>query len=450
LSWSERAVASRQRFSVPLRLVVGLAALVALGTLALMAPGVSTRPLALNEAFFTAVSALSVTGLSIITPVTDLTLIGQVILLVLIQIGGVGFMVIAVLVFRLLGRRISHADRLALTDSFGLLVPGAILKLTRRVVLTVLLIESIGALFLWLHWRELLGPDRALFYALFHAVSAFCNAGFDLFFGLPEFPGGIPNDDLTLLILGSLILLGGLGIPVLADLLTYWRSRQLSLHTRITLGVVLFLTLSGAVGIFAAEGRSGALLAETDPARRLALAAFQSISARTAGFGGIQPFDALSPASQLLMIVLMFVGCAPASMGGGITTGTFAVLVLALWAYVRGRPSPEVGGRSIGVQTVRRAAAVLTVSLLVVLIATWLILVTHPQATLDQVLFEVVSAFATCGLSLSFTGELSLFGQVIIALMMFWGRLGALTLVAAFAQQGRRRVELPEEQVLIG
>ncbi len=432
-----------------LRLVVGLAVLVAAGTSILMLPWMGTeRPLTWNEALFTAVSALSVTGLSIITPVYDLSLAGQIVLLLLIQIGGVGFMVVAVIVFQLLGRRITLTDRLALTDSMGLLVPGAIVQLARRVLLTVLLLEAIGAILLWLHWRDMLGPERALLYAIFHAVSAFCNAGFDLFTGLPDYPYGIPNDSITLAILGSLIFLGGLGIPVLAELLTFWRIR-FSLHTRITLTVVIILVAIGAGGLFLTERQSGHLLEREPLDRQIVLALFQSISTRTAGFSALQPLDELSPAGRLLTIVLMFIGCAPASMGGGITTGTFAALMLAVGAYARGLASPQIGGRTLAPQTVRKAAAILTVSLLVVLTATWLILATH-EATLDDALFEVVSAFATCGLSLTLTGELNLFGQLVICVMMFWGRLGALTLVVALANQRPQLVAYPEEQVLIG
>ncbi|MGQ9548519.1 MAG: TrkH family potassium uptake protein [Roseiflexus sp.] len=432
-----------------LRLVLGLAVLVAAGTLVLMLPWMGAeRPLTWNEALFTAVSALSVTGLSIITPVHDLSLVGQIVLLLLIQIGGVGFMVVAVIVFQLLGRRVTLTDRLALTDSMGLLVPGAIVQLVRRVLLTVLLLEAIGAALLWIHWRDLLGPERALLYAIFHAVSAFCNAGFDLFTGLPNYPDGIPNDSITLAILGSLIFLGGLGIPVLAELLTFWRIR-FSLHTRITLTVVIILVSIGAGGLFLTEQQSGHLLEREPLDRQIALALFQSVSTRTAGFSAFQPLDELSPAGRLLTIVLMFIGCAPASMGGGITTGTFAVLMLAVGAYARGLASPQIGGRTLAPQTVRKAAAILTVSLFVVLTATWLILVTH-EATLDDALFEVVSAFATCGLSLTLTGNLNLFGQLVICVMMFWGRLGALTLVVALANQRPQPVAYPEEQVLIG
>jgi trk system potassium uptake protein TrkH len=446
---SVRSPARPRPMPAALRLVIGLAVLVAAGTSILMLPWMGTeRPLTWNEALFTAVSALSVTGLSIITPVRDLSLAGQIVLLLLIQIGGVGFMVVAVIVFQLLGRRITLTDRLALTDSMGLLVPGAIVQLVRRVLLTVLLLEAIGAALLWIHWRDMLGPERALLYAIFHAVSAFCNAGFDLFTGLPDYPYGIPNDSITLAILGSLIFLGGLGIPVLAELLTFWRIR-FSLHTRITLTVVIILVSIGAGGLFLTEQQSGHLLEREPLDRQIALALFQSISTRTAGFSALQPLDELSPAGRLLTIVLMFIGCAPASMGGGITTGTFAVLMLAVGAYARGLASPQIGGRTLAPQTVRKAAAILTVSLLVVLTATWLILATH-EATLDDALFEVVSAFATCGLSLTLTGELNLFGQLVICVMMFWGRLGALTLVVALANQRPQLVAYPEEQVLIG
>ncbi|MBO9321065.1 MAG: potassium-transporting ATPase subunit KdpA [Roseiflexus sp.] len=446
---SVRSPARPRPMPAALRLVIGLAVLVAAGTSILMLPWMGTeRPLTWNEALFTAVSALSVTGLSIITPVHDLSLAGQIVLLLLIQIGGVGFMVVAVIVFQVLGRRITLTDRLALTDSMGLLVPGAIVQLVRRVLLTVLLLEAIGAALLWIHWRDMLGPERALLYAIFHAVSAFCNAGFDLFTGLPDYPYGIPNDSITLAILGSLIFLGGLGIPVLAELLTFWRIR-FSLHTRITLTVVIILVSIGAGGLFLTEQQSGHLLEREPLDRQIALALFQSISTRTAGFSALQPLDELSPAGRLLTIILMFIGCAPASMGGGITTGTFAVLMLAVGAYARGLASPQIGGRTLAPQTVRKAAAILTVSLLVVLTATWLILVTH-EATLDDALFEVVSAFATCGLSLTLTSELNLFGQLVICVMMFWGRLGALTLVVALANQRPQLVAYPEEQVLIG
>jgi trk system potassium uptake protein TrkH len=447
-------LSSRFRVPTALRLVAGLLVLVIVGSLLLMIPEVgSARPLTIQEAVFTAVSALSVTGLSTIAPGRDLTFGGQVVLLLLIQIGGVGFMVITVIIFQLLGRSVLLQDRLALRDSLGLVRTTQIIWLTRRVLITVFIIELIGAALLWLNWRNLPGltEGQKIFYALFHSVSAFCNAGFDLFGGLAAFPAGVPSDTFTLTTLGLLIFIGGLGIPVVSDLLSWPKQRALSLHTRITLFIAALLTLSGTVSMFLSESFHTGPVGDMPALQRLGLSLFQTVSARTAGYAGFPDFASMAPGSQLSLLALMFIGSSPASMGGGITTGTFAVMLVGVWSYVRGLPNPQVGNRSIGHTSIRKAGAVLTVSLIVVITATWLIVVTHPGATLDKALFEVVSAFATCGLTLAFTSELNLFGQIVIMLVMFWGRLGAITIVAALAQPRRQsRVFYPEEQILIG
>jgi trk system potassium uptake protein TrkH len=404
-----------------------------------------------NEALFTATSALTVTGLSVITPGSDLSLIGQILLLVLIQVGGVGYMVVSVIIFRLLGRSISFADRLALRDSFGLLDLNAIVELIRRVLFAVFSLEFIGAVLLWLHWRADLGNERAILFAVFHSVSAFCNAGFDLFVGTPGFTG-IPSDNFSLLVIAILILIGGLGIPVVADLIFFFvrHRHNLSLHSRLTLIVTAFLVVLGAIGFFVAETQPAATMSALPTGRALILSTFQSISARTAGISAIENFYDLSASSQLLKISLMFIGTAPASMGGGITTGTFTVLLLALWAFARGRETPRIFGRSLGAAAVRRASAVLTISLLVVVTVNWILLITHPGAPLDKVFFEVISAFATCGLSLGYTSNLSYFGQFMIGLVMFWGRLGALSVILVLAQLAPPRLIIyPEEQILI-
>jgi trk system potassium uptake protein TrkH len=317
------------------------------------------------------------------------------------------------------------------------------------VVVFVIILELVGALLLWSHWRSQLGDGRGAFYALFHAVSAFCNAGFDLFKGSPGF-SGIPNDNYSLGVFAVLIFIGGLGIPVIADVALWRKTRRLSLHSRLTLIVSLILVMAGWWGLFLAETSQGGTMADEKISRALSLTFFQSISARTAGFTAIERFQDLTPSSQLLKIVLMFIGTAPASMGGGITTGAFTVLVLAMWAYVRGRESPHVFGRSIGTFTVRRASAVLTVSIMVVLGASWFLLITHPHAVLDRVLFEVVSAFATCGLSLEYTSNFDVIGQAVISFVMFWGRLGALTIILALGQLvPRGLIGYPEEKILI-
>lgn len=443
-----------RQLSVPLRIILGLLLMIVVGTGLLMLPGVGVeRPLTLMEALFTATSALTVTGLSVITPSTTLTLFGQVILLLLIQVGGVGYMFAASFAFQLFGRRIRLHDRIALVNSLGLNQPGEVNRLFKRVLIGIFVMEGVGAIILTLYWSSIgiLSGGRAAFYGLFHAISAFCNAGFDLFSGLPAFPDGIPQDNVSLLLLSFLIIMGGLGIPVLSELLEN-RNRRYSLHTRITLWMVVVLVLVGWIGVGIPEVLPGGVLHNEPLPDQVVRSFFHSVSSRTAGFSALPNFDQIQDESSLLTMTLMFIGSAPASMGGGITTGTFAVLMVALWSYARGYLSAQVGERRLETMTVRRAGGILTIGITVVLVATWLLLVTH-DFTLNEALFEVISAFATCGLSLNVTGQLNTFGRIIIMLVMFWGRLGGLSIVVAIAQQRARKKHLityPEEEVLIG
>lgn len=441
---------TRTFFRVPIsvRLIGGLLLMIAIGTLCLMLPAAgATRPLTFKEALFTSVSALCVTGLSIITPSSDLSLFGQLVLLVEIQVGGVGFMVLVILGLRVLRRRVTLVDRLAIRDSLGLPEQVAFAPILRRVLSSVVIIEGAAALLLWLNWRRTLDDGTAIWYAIFHSVSSYCNAGFDLFTGQPQYPQGLPRDISTLTIMGLGIVLGGLGFPIMAELVHWRRGKRLTIHTRLGLGIALALILAGGIGLLI--GERGAFQEITDPLTRVVYAFFQSISTRTAGFA-LGDLSQLSPASQSLLIALMFVGTGAASMGGGITTGTLLVLLISVWSYARGFAEPRVGNRTLPAELPRRAAAVLTVSLLSVFVATWLLLVTG-NGTFEQALFEVVSAFATTGLTLDLTPQLNNVGLTVIMVMMVWGRLGALTIVLAVA---RRRppepIRYPQESVLIG
>lgn len=441
---------ARLFFRVPIsvRIIGGLLLMIAIGTLCLMLPAAgATRPLTFKEALFTSVSALCVTGLSIITPSIDLSLFGQLVLLAEIQVGGVGFMFMVILGLRILRRRVSLVDRLAIRDSLGLPEQVAFAPILGRVLFSVVIIEGIGALLLWLNWRRTMEDATAVWYAIFHSVSSFCNAGFDLFSGQPQYPLGLPRDIPTLTIMGISIVLGGLGFPIMAELMHWRRGKRLSLHTRLGIGIALALILIGGIGILI--GERGAFQEITDPSQRVVYAFFQSISTRTAGFA-LGDLTHLSQASQSLMIALMFIGTGAASMGGGITTGTLLVLLISVWSYARGFAEPRVGNRTLPAELPRRAAAVLTVSILSVFVATWLLLVTG-NGTLDQALFEVVSAFATTGLTLDLTPSLNNAGLTIIMVMMVWGRLGALTIILAVAQRRPPEpIRYPQESVLIG
>jgi trk system potassium uptake protein TrkH len=451
LTGGTSSVNSRQ-FPIALQLVIGLLVLIAIGTVLLMVPGAANRKLSLMEAFFTSTSASAVTGLSLFSISTDLTIWGQLILLLLVQIGGVGLIVVVVLAFRLIGRQVTLGERLAVTSSLGLDRPEEIARTMVRAIGLMLIIEAIGASLLFLHWRisGIVAPGKALYYAIFHAVTSYCNAGFDLFSGLSDYPNGIPTDPLSLMIMGVLIILGGLGIPVYMDLI-YRRRRPYSLHTRVTIGISLVLIFLGWIGLMISEYRQTGVLSTMPFGQRAILAWFQSVSARTAGFPGLPGFSELNFPSILMLAALMFIGTAPASTGGGITTGTFVVLWLAVISYARGLDKIRVGKHTLPAALLMRALVVFVISFSLVFLATWLILMTNPFS-LDQVLFEVVSAYSTTGLSLGITTGLNNIGRLIIIFTMFAGRLGAITIMIALLgrDKGKNLVDYPEESILIG
>lgn len=449
----------KRRVPIPLRLVVALATLIVVGTSLLILPWMTTRPITFMEALFTATSASTVTGLSVITTSIDFTRLGHWVILLLMQLGGVGFVVVTVLVLRLLGRQVSLMDRLAVISSLGLATPRDILQILGRTVAGMLAVEGVGTAILWVHWRVggIAPAGDAAFYALFHAVAAYCNAGFDLFTGLPQYPHGLPTDPVTLLTLGCLVFLGGLGIPVYLEILHRWeggkggRRRPLSLQTRLAFWAALILVVVGWVGLLIGEYRHEGLLADLPLGERLLRASFQSVAARTAGFASLNDLAALHEASRLLLICLMFIGSAPASMGGGITTGTLSVLAVTMWSFARGERTVQIGRRALSTASIWRAVVVLFISMGVVTSATWLLLLSQ-DLSFSSALFEVVSAFSTTGLTLGVTGQLGPFGRLLIMAMMFWGRLGAITIMLVLLKRNTREslVTFPEETVLVG
>jgi trk system potassium uptake protein TrkH len=444
---------SDRHMPVALQLVIGLIVLISIGTGLLLIPGAATRNLSFMEALFTSTSASAVTGLSLFPVSTDLTIWGQLILLFLVQVGGVGLIVSVTLIFRMIGRQVTLGERLTVTSSLGLDRPEEIGLIMVRAVVLMVLIEGIGAILLFLHWTisGIVPPGQAAFYAIFHAVTAYCNAGFDLFYGLPQYPNGIPTDAISLVIMGLLIILGGLGIPVYMDVMYRHGKRPFTLHTRLTILISVILVLLGWLGLLLSEYRQAGVLSDMPFGQRVVLAWFQSVSARTAGFPGLPGFSEINFPSILMLMALMFIGTAPASTGGGITTGTFTVLWLSVISYARGLNKIRVGRHSLPNSLLLRALVVFVISFSCIGLATWLILLTNPFS-MDQVLFEVVSAYSTTGLSLGITTGLNTIGRLIIIFTMFAGRLGAITIMISLLGRGRGKnlVDYPEESILVG
>ena len=444
---------ARDRLPVALELVFGLAILILVGAGLLVLPAMTTRPLTFMEALFTSTSAAAVTGLSLFPISTDLTFRGQLVLLFLVEIGGISLIAAVAFFFRLIGRRITLADRLAITSSMHLDSSRRVLEVMARAMLFMLVIEGLGAAALYLHWRlsGIVPSGQVAYYAIFHAVTAYCNAGFDLFSGLPQYPNGLPTDPLTLVIIGALIVLGGLGIPIYMDLLYRPTKRRLTLHTKVTFQVSAALIVAGFIGLLICEYQGGGAFSGMSLFQRALLALFQSVAARTAGFASIPGFNQILPSSSLLLMVLMFIGTAPASTGGGITTGTFVILWAAVVSYARGAERTRLGKWSLPNSLVLHAMIVFAVSLTLVILATWLLLITN-GFNLVQSLFEIISAYSTTGLSLGITPSLNTAGRIILILTMFVGRLGAITIMIALLGRKQRPNlrEYPEQEILVG
>ncbi|MCJ7512915.1 MAG: hypothetical protein MUO23_08090 [Anaerolineales bacterium] len=442
------------RLPVAWRLLLGMVGLALFGTLLLSLPGMTTSPLPLGDRLFTATSAVTVTGLTVVTTSTAFTPLGQFVLLGLIQIGGLGYVVLVVLGLRLLGRHVALAERMALASELGIGKTYSIFEILKRTLGLMIIVEGLGAAILFVYWSliDKVPDGRTLFFAIFHSVAAFCNAGFDLFTGLPGYVPGPPIDHLTVLVLGVIVILGGLGIPVYLDILKRRKiGSRFSTQTRVTVVISLVLVFAGMGALLVTEYWLGGALAGVPWGSRVVVAWFQSVVARTAGFPGLSTFAPLKPASILVLMALMFIGSGPASMGGGITTGSFTVVLMAVGNFVRGNTRARLARRSVSPETVLRATTIITVATLAIAGASFLILLTNPFG-LQEVVFEVISAFSTVGLSLGITADLNPFGRWVIMAMMIWGRLGAMTVVVALTQHKGRQslVEYPEAELLVG
>lgn len=435
----------------PRILVTGFALLILLGSLFL------TLPLATQDGFglpflnaiFTATSAVCVTGLVVVDTGTTFSHFGQVVILFLIQVGGLGFMTFATMFALILGKRITYKERLLLQEALNQVSVEGIVRMTKAVLLISFSIEAIGAVILTLRWSADFGFPKALYYGIFHSVSAFNNAGFDLFgdFSSLTFYVSDPVINTTIMLL---IILGGLGFIVLTDILAC-REKKFSLHTKIVLQVSFALILLGAAIILMLEFTNPRTLGPQPLGTKVLAAFFQSVSPRTAGFNSINLSD-MYQTSILIIIVLMFIGASSGSTGGGIKTTTFIALISSVLSTYRGEGEVIIEGRTLPKELIRKAWAITTTAVFLIFFMLSILSLTE-KSDLLTLLFEVTSAFGTVGLTLGITPHLSVVGKMVIILTMFVGRLGPLTLGFVLFQKLNRQanqIKYPEERIMIG
>ena len=435
-------------------IALGFAAIIALVTLLLMLPassraGTWTDPL---TALFTATSAVCVTGLVVVDTATHWSVFGRCVLLAGIQIGGLGVMTVIALAAMMMNRRIGLRQRTLLVESVATLHIGGIVRLVRRALYGTLLLELAGALLLALRFVPLLGPGRGVFYAVFHAVSAFCNAGFDLmgtvtgpFSSLESFV----SDPLVNLVAVSLILLGGLGFFVWDDLIeNKFRFRRLQLHTRVVLVITPVIVLVPACLFYVFE--AGASMAGMSTGTRMLASLFSAVTPRTAGFDTV-PTGELSPAGSLLTVLLMLTGGNPGSTAGGAKTTTMLVLLLLAVSILRREEDIRLFGRRLPEDLMRRACSIVIIYVSLAMLSTLAICAAQPELALQDVIIEVFSAINTVGMSTGVTRQLGTFARLIIILLMYAGRLGSLTFALLIARHpSPSPLRCPQERILIG
>jgi trk system potassium uptake protein TrkH len=437
-------------------LVGGAGTIILLGTFLLALPQASASGVSIGlvDALFTATSAVCVTGLVVLDTPHDFTTFGHVVLLFLFQVGGLGYMTAATFVALILGRRVGLRNRLILREATAAPTMEGLLRLATLTVKVTLVVEVLTAAALTLRFMADMPPARALWFGVFHAVSAFNNAGFALF---SDSLMGYRYDYWVEVPVTVSIVIGGLGFLVLSDLARWSRRevRRLSVHTRLTLVMTLAVGVAGALATYLLEHGAGHSFRGLTTGEGMRVALFQSLASRTAGFATADVAE-FAPATLLLFVILMLIGGGSGSTAGGIKVTTCGVIFASLWNTVRGREQVRLFHRNVPQEIVQKSFFLASVAVFILIVVTWLLLALEGTRFMPT-LFEVTSAVATVGLSVgdgagrSFCAEFTDPGKLLIAVCMFLGRLGPLTIgIAVLKTERQQRYRLPEEKLLIG
>ena len=443
--WHNKLTATRT-------IAIGFLGIILAGTVLLALPIASAdgKAVDLLTALFTATSATCVTGLVVVDTYSGWAAFGKTVLLTLIQIGGLGFMTIGVFVAVLMKKNIGLKERGILQESMNMLQIGGIVRLVKKITIGTFLIEGVGAVLLSIRFIPQMGWIRGIGNGIFHSISAFCNAGFDLMGKTEEYSSLVSysGDVLVNITIMALIVTGGIGFLVWDDLQKKkLRFKEYLLHTKIVLVVTASLLFGGALLIYLFERNH--LMADMGAGEKVLTSLFASVTARTAGFNTID-VGGMSASSKLVTIVLMFIGGSPGSTAGGIKTTTFAVMLIFVWANLRNSHGSNIFGRRLEEEEIRKASIVVTINLLLA-VAAAVILCGMQSFPMEDVLLEVFSAIGTVGMSSGITRQLNTVARVIIIFLMYCGRIGSMTFALSFTERKKvAPVQLPAEKIIIG
>ncbi len=438
-------------------MVIGFALVIFIGTILLSLPisisesGKTNLVHTLINGFFTATSAVCVTGLVVVDTGTHWTILGQTIIGLLIQIGGLGFMTFGTLFAFMIGKKISFRERLIMQEALNQFKLSGIVRIARNILIMTFTFEGIGAIILATRFIPEYGFAKGLGFSVFHSVSAFCNAGFDLF-GQFQSLTSYENDPIINIVMMLLIVIGGLGFTVIMEIFQKRRFNRFSLHTKLVLRMTFILILVGSLGIFVLEYFNQDTLGHLSFVDKILPSFFQGITPRTAGFNTLN-IAKLTTGSIFLIMILMFIGGSPGSTAGGTKTTTIGVAIAMIFSVVKGKDDTEMYGKKIPLDIIKKAIAIILLALGLIVLVTMILSITEVGYSFKEILFETISAFGTVGLSLGLTPHLSSIGRIIIALTMFFGRVGPLTIFLALAYRKnnkKRLIKYPEERIIVG
>ncbi|MCR2045258.1 TrkH family potassium uptake protein [Anaerosalibacter massiliensis] len=434
----------------PRVLALGFAGLILIGALLLNLPiaSKSGESIGFVNALFTSASSVCVTGLVVVNTGEYWSLFGHIVIIFLIQMGGLGFMTLATLVALILGKKITLKERLIIREQLNQETMSGLVKLTRYVIFSTFAIEGIGALVLSTRFIPIYGLGRGIWFSIFHSISAFCNAGFDIMGNsIVPFVGDITIN----LTIAFLIIIGGLGFSVYIDISRNKRFKRFSLHSKLVLVTTFILIIVGMILFYLIEWNNPETLQTLNTKEKVISSFFQSVVTRTAGFNSVN-MSKIRDTTTFIMIVLMFIGGSPGSTGGGIKTTTFGAIFLTTFSVIRGRNDVVAFKKRIPQEIIYRALSIASIGLFLIVIVSMILTISEEANFLD-LLFETTSAFATVGLTRGITPDLTSFGKVLITIMMYLGRVGPLTMAFAFAKRQKNIKEnyrYSEENIFVG
>ncbi len=432
-------------------LALGFILIIFIGSIILSLPicsldGTGTKYL---DSLFTATSAVCVTGLVTVDTGTHFNTFGHVIILMLIQTGGLGFMSLATFAAVLFGKKITLRDRLIMQESINAFKIEGLVRMVEYIITFTFIVEFIGALLLMPTFLSQFSFGKSLFYSVFHSVSAFCNAGFDLngnFSSITMYS----SNSFFIFVLSTLIIIGGLGFSVIIELFYYKRTRKLSVNSKIVLVTTGILIVAGTVLMFLFEYNNMATIGTFSLKDKIVNSYFNAVTPRTAGFNSVST-DGMTMAGKLLTVILMFIGGSSGSTAGGIKTATFGIIILTVICVLRGREETEAFGRKFSKDIIYKAITLVTIGVMWVIMVTMLLSLMEPDEPFINLLYEASSAFGTAGLTTGVTQKIGTVSKIILIITMYMGRVGPLTVFFAIVKSSKKKgYKYPEGKILIG